>query len=96
MIRSRQKVKGEWIVNEEILGKLPKKYASVQSCTDCHEDIGTPSSDIDPKRDWYGTIRGLEKNGPIHWHPYIWPADRNGFATAKIRNEVKHLVEWDE
>jgi len=96
MARSRQKVKGQWVTDEIVHKDYPARYQVIDSCVECHEDIGQHSVDIDNSRTWAGTIRGLERGGPIHWHPFSWPSSRTESIPLAIRPAVKDLIEWED
>lgn len=93
--RARMKKKNDWKTFQYEYGNKPKGYIHVDSCVECHEDIGKHSFELDEVRDWYGTVRGLEPGGPIHWHP--WQTDKvGGLGTIpKLRSDVKDIVEYE-
>lgn len=96
-IRSRRRVQGKWEAEQIEVGEPPKGYVSVDSCTDCHSDIGKHARQLDRRREWYTTVRGLEVGGPIAFHPWEWKRVYRGFGISHnkvVRNDVKHLVEW--
>ena len=92
-IRARVK-RGEedWVTEQLEFGDKPEGYEAVDNCVECHDDIGRHSFAIDPKRDWYGVVRGLERGGPIHWHPF--KGATNGGVKPEIREGVKGFVRW--
>lgn len=94
--RERFKRRGKWHTSQEKFGKPPKGYVEVDNCTDCHEDIGRDSMEIDSSRDWYSAVRGLEKDGPIHWHPWSVKGLGSKAIPLKIRYDVRDIVEWVE
>lgn len=93
--RTRTKTNGSWETNQFEYGDKPKGYVAVTSCVECHEDIGKHSFQIDPKRDWYATVRGLEVGGPIHWHPWKTKGAGGNGLVPIIRDELKEFVEYD-
>lgn len=94
-VRERRKTRGGWVTDQIEFGRKPFGYKAVDNCTDCHEDIGKHSFMLDADRDWYGVVRGLEPDGPIHFHPW----DTTGLGGAgiplRIREDVRHFVEWE-
>ena len=85
--REREKVgDGDWSTEQISVGERPPGYVEVDNCVECHEDIGTHAKQLDPNRHWYGTVRGLEVGGPIHWHP--WTRSQR----HTVREELAHLV----
>jgi hypothetical protein len=94
LFEARSRVKGEegWSTFQFEYGDKPAGYVHVSSCVECHEDVGKHSFELDAKRDWYGTVRGLEPGGPIHWHP--WQSEGLGGYGVKpeIREDVKSFV----
>jgi hypothetical protein len=92
--RSRTKTEDGWEFDQQEWGEKPKGYVAVNSCTKCHEDIGKHSFALDGVRDWYGTVRGLEPNGPIHWHPWDARGVTGAGRKPVIREDVKQLVEF--
>lgn len=95
-IRTRIKTADGWQASLQEFGAKPIGYNAVNDCKSCHEDIGKHSFELDGNRDWYGTIRGLEPHGPIHWHP--WVTDNLGGSGIRpvIRREVQHFVRWKQ
>lgn len=93
-VRERRKTKDGWITLQHELADKPVGYKKVGSCIQCHEDIGKHAFQLDENREWYSVVRGLEKGGPIHWHP--WKTEGIGGFGIKpeIRDEVKKFVEW--
>lgn len=97
-VRERRKHNDGWFSGILDFGHKPQGYSTVDNCVDCHADIGKHSTLIDYDRDWYGVIRGLEKDGPIHFHPF----DVSGFKRGdvrlpvRIRSEVRHFVVWED
>lgn len=74
----------------------PDWYKSPQNCIDCHSDIHKHAFEIDSVRDWYGTVRGLEIGGPIHFHPYdTSELEKNGhsFSPIKFREDILHKLD---
>lgn len=70
----------------------PVGYLQPDNCVDCHSDIGRDSFEIDPKRDWYGTVRGLEVGGPIHFHVFDTKNMPNSqYVMLKIYTDRKDL-----
>ena len=82
----------DWHTQQHEIGPKPLGYKPVDNCVECHEDIGKHSFAIDPKRDWYGVVRGLERGGPIHWHPFQGAS--NAGDKPRIRDAVKRFVRW--
>lgn len=101
-VRSRKKTAADnWETAREHYGEKPAGYVEVNNCIDCHKDIGKSSFEVADRfgrtnRDWYGTVRGLEKDGPIHWHPFAVPKNFRSISQIRIREDVKDLVEWAE
>ena len=90
--RVRLKTNRMWITTHDQHGAKPKGYRPVDNCTECHEDIGKHSFELDSAREWYGTVRGLERDGPIRWHPFAkWG---RGGEKPEIRKEVRNFVRW--
>ncbi|MDB4489935.1 hypothetical protein N9045_00315 [bacterium] len=95
LFEARSRVKNEqgWTTFQFEYGDKPVGYIHVSSCIECHEDIGKHSFELDAKRDWYGTVRGLEPGGPIHWHPWDTSKVDGVGTTPKIRHDVRGMVE---
>lgn len=103
-VRQRTKTKNGWVTDVKEYGAKPKGYVQVNNCVDCHNDIGRHPEDIDIERavegikdrQWYGTVRGLEKDGPIHWHPWVTHTEsqRDRGIKPTIRRSVRHFVRW--
>ena len=95
-IRSRTKhADQDWESRQIEYGDKPKGYVTVTNCVDCHEDIGKHARQLDLHRDWYTTVRGLEKGGPIHWHPWDTSAVKQqpGLgAQPKVRDSLQGIV----
>ncbi len=84
-IRSRKKTDGTWAEDEQITYFRPPGYQSVNNCVDCHRDIGGHAAG------WAATVSGLERDGPKAFTPFVVG---NGVRPV-IRDDVKHLVEWE-
>lgn len=96
-IRSRRRdFDGVWETDQIDVGPKPNGYEPVDNCVECHEDIAKHSFQLDPRREWYGTVRGLERHGPIAFHPWI-EADayhRIGAGAQKIlRPDMRDRVQ---
>lgn len=88
----------DWETHQVEYGGKPAGYYAVTNCVDCHADIGKHANLLEPAtrrplRDWYGTVRGLEPGGPIHWHPFVPSASKAG-AAPQIRDDVKAFVRF--
>lgn len=93
--RMRKKIEdGDWQTRQFEWGKKPKGYVAVTNCVDCHDDIGKHSFVLDAQRDWYGTVRGLEVGGPIHWHPWKTQGVGGSGRKMRLREDVKSFVEF--
>jgi hypothetical protein len=109
-IRGMQREEGFWhgeeYVNQEAI--VPVGYKRASTCVDCHEDVTKDSFEIDPKRDWYGTIGiGSEIGGPIGFHPFDWRESyhkttksgrglRLGYSNMRVNADVAHLFDYTE
>ena len=94
-IRVRQKKGSKWETDQLEFGKKPVGYKAVDSCIECHEDIGKHAKTFDVNREWHSTVRGLEVGGPIQWHPWSWKeayTKQGRGSTLKVRPEVQHLI----
>lgn len=86
-----------WESSRYEFGRKPTGYVEPQECSKCHEDIGKHSMLLDPRRDWYSVVRGLERHGPIHWHPWDTSQLRDGRKIVpQIRQSVRSFVRWRE
>lgn len=98
-MRARVKTRDGWLTEQEEYGVKPAGYVAVENCTDCHKDIGKHSFQLRDRtgrfdRDWYGTVRGLEPGGPIHWHPWDARGVWGQGSPMRIRADCQSFVRW--
>lgn len=97
-VRVRRKTEGSWSGEQYEHGPKPRGYVAVKNCTDCHKDVGRHAMAMDPRRDWYGAVSGMEKDGPIHWHPFDGDMVRRRGAAGspvKFRQGIERFVKFD-